>query len=82
MSKNCLTVSCVLRRTILLNQIRAKVAHITLTTRVIRSQRQSAYSTLTYILRRTFKAESYNSLTIVAHIALTIQVKFVISTNC
>ena len=62
MSYNCLTVSCVLRRTILLNQIRAKVSHITLTTRVIRSQRQSAYSTLTYILRRTFKikAQSYN----------------------
>ena len=29
MSYNCRTVSCVLRRTILLNQIRAKVAHIT-----------------------------------------------------
>ena len=60
MSYNCLTVSCVLRRTILLNQIRAKVAHIALTTRVIRSQRQTAYSTLTYILRRTFKAQSFN----------------------
>ena len=60
MSYNCLTVSCVLRRTILSNQIRAKVAHITLATRVIRSQMQSAYNTLTYILRRTFKAQSYD----------------------
>ena len=78
MSYNCPTVSCVLRRTVLLNQIRAKVAHITLTTRVIRSQRQSAYSTLTYILRAHVK----HNHTIVAHITLTIQVIFVISTNC
>ena len=47
-------------------------------TRVIRSQRQSAYSTLTYILRPHLK----HNHTIVAHITLTIQVIFVISTNC
>ena len=77
MSYNCLTVSCVLRRTILSNQIRAKVAHITLATRVIRSQRQSAYSTLIY-----YDAHLKHNHTIVAHITLTIQVIFVISTNC
>ena len=77
MSYNCLTVSCVLRRTILLNQIRAKVAHITPTTHVIRSQRQSAYSTLILC-----DAHLKHNHTFVAHITLTIQVIFVISTKC
>ena len=61
MSYNCLTVSCVLRRTILLNQIRAKVAHITLITRDSRDSFPKAKRIQhTYILRRTFKAQSYN----------------------
>ena len=78
MSYNCLTVSCVLRRTILLNKIRAKFSHITLTMCMIHSQRQAHTAHLLIY----YDAHLKHNHTIVAHITLTIQVIFFILTNC